>query len=157
MGRRLCLTWCKDTSVLAAMRSIAERSATSAAIGSSTPVPDEKFRLKSRRIPFLPASFDLISVGANHRHAKMFRFSAVRIDTERFIGDLEGFPSVSKMSDDFGNIGIPAMGAINCTNNAYFIMMPMIFMMVSGRRAVPRLIIGLRIGAYRAQEGEQYR
>jgi hypothetical protein len=61
------------------------------------------------------------------------------------------------MSDDFGDVGIPAMGAINCTNNAYFIMTPMTFMMVSGRRAVPRLIIGLRIGAYGAQEGEQYR
>ena len=115
------------------------------------------FRLKSRRIPFLPASFDLISVGANHRHAKMFRFSAVGIDTERFVRHREGFPPVSKVPADFGNVSVPAMGAINCANNAYVIVMPMIFMMVSGRRAVPRLIIGLRIGAYRAQEGEQYR
>ena len=100
--------------------------------------------LKSRRVAFFPASFDLIAIGANNRHAKMFRFSGERIDTERFVGDMEGFPPVSKMSDDFGNIGVPAMRAVNCTNNAYLIVMPMIFMMV------PRLIIVLRIGAYRA-------
>ena len=110
-------------------------------------------RLNSRRVAFFPASFDLIAVGANNRHAKMFPFSAVRIDTERFVGDLEGFPPVSKMSDDFGHVGVPPMRAVNCTNNPYVIVivMPMFFMMV------PRLVIVLRIGACRAQKGEQYR
>ncbi len=101
-------------------------------------------RLKSRRVAFFPASFDLIAIGANNRHAKMFPFSAVRIDTECFVRDLEGFPPVSKMSDDFGNVGVPAMRAVNCMNNSYLIVMPMIFMMI------PRLVIVLRIGRYRA-------
>jgi hypothetical protein len=107
--------------------------------------------LKPRRVAFFPASFKLIAIGANDRHPKMFRFSGEWIDTERFVGDTEGFPPVSKMPDDFGYIGVPAMGAIHCTNNVYVFVMPMIFMVVSRRMFV------LRIGAHRAQEGEQYR
>ena len=47
----------------------------------------------------------------------MFPLSAVGIYPKRFVRDLERLSHASKMSDDFGNVGVSAVGAINCTDD----------------------------------------
>jgi len=112
--------------------------------------------LESRHVAFFPASFELVAVGANNRHTQMFPLSAVGIYPERFVRDLERLSRASKMSDDFGNVGVSAVGTINCTDDlSVVVVMPSIFVSIPGRR--PRWIFRLRIGAHRTQEGQQDR
>ena len=86
----------------------------------------------------------------------MFPFSTVGIYPERFVRDLERLSRASKMSDDFGHVGVSAVGAINCTDDlSVVVVMPSIFVSVPGRG--PRWIFRLRIGAHRTQEGQQDR
>jgi hypothetical protein len=111
--------------------------------------------LESRHVAFFPASFELVAIGANNRHTQMFPLSAVGVYPERFVRDLERLSRASKMSDDFGNVGVSAVGTINCTDDlSVVVVMPSIFVSIPGRR--PRWIFRLRIGAHRTQEGQQH-
>jgi ATP-dependent DNA helicase UvrD/PcrA len=112
--------------------------------------------LESRHVAFFPASFELVAVGANNRHMQMFPLSAVGIYPEGFVRDLERLSRASKMSNDFSNVGVSAVGTINCTDDlSVVVVMPSIFVSIPGRR--PRWIFRLRIGPHRTQEGQQDR
>src|SRR5207237_10589075 len=87
-------------------------------------------------ISLVPASLDLVSIGANHSDTQVFTSALVRIDTEGLIRDLEANPIACKPPHDFGHVNITAPGAVNCANDATFTIVPVIPRLVSPRRTI---------------------